>query len=100
MIQRGQVYRADLGYGAKPWLVVSNNHRNRVLDEVLAVRITTTARDLPTWMKLSTADPLVGSVNADCLEQIHRDELGVLLGALSPSTMRGVDQALRVALAL
>ena len=26
---RGQVYRADLNFGAKPWLVVSNNDRNR-----------------------------------------------------------------------
>ena len=26
---RGQLFRVDLGYGAKPWLVVSNNQRNR-----------------------------------------------------------------------
>jgi hypothetical protein len=50
---QGQVYRCDLGYGLKPWLVVSNDSRNRLLDEVIAIRLTTTARDLPTWVKLS-----------------------------------------------
>ena len=54
--QRGQVYRCDLGYGLKPWLVVSNNARNRLLDDIIAIRLTTTARDLPTWVKLSPAD--------------------------------------------
>lgn len=100
VVQRGQVYSADLGYGRRPWLVVSNNGRNRVLSEVVAVRITTTSRDLPTWVALDSGDPLVGHVNADCIEQIHRDELGALHGALTRSTMRKVDQALRLALAL
>jgi mRNA interferase MazF len=51
---RGQVYRADIGFGAKPWLVVSNNHRNRALSDLLAVRIITTDRhaNLPTWVQL------------------------------------------------
>jgi mRNA-degrading endonuclease toxin of MazEF toxin-antitoxin module len=31
---RGQVYWADLGFGAKPWLVVSNNDRNRALSDL------------------------------------------------------------------
>jgi len=39
---RSQAYRVDLGHGAKPWVVVSNNARNRNLDTVLAARITTT----------------------------------------------------------
>ncbi len=97
---RGQVYRCDLGYGAKPWLVVSNNARNRVLSDVIAIRLTTTVRELPTWVKLSTADPLTGYANADCIEQLGKDELGDYLGALSPATMRTVNQALAIALAL
>ena len=97
---RGQVYRCDLGYGAKPWLVVSNNARNRVLSDVIAIRLTTTIRELPTWVKLSTADPLAGYANADCIEQLSKDELGDYLGALSPATMRTVNQALAIALAL
>jgi mRNA interferase MazF len=76
----GQVYRCDLGYGAKPWLVVSNNARNRVLSDVIAIRLTTTVRELPTWVKQSTADPLTGYANADCIEQLRKHELGDYLG--------------------
>ena len=70
--QRGQVYRCDLGYGVKLWLVVSNNARNRLLSDIVAIRLTTTARDLPTWVKLSAADPLTGYANADCIEQLAK----------------------------
>ena len=98
--QRGQVYRCDLGYGLKPWLVVSNNARNRLLSDIVAIRLTTTARDLPTWVKLSAADPLTGYANADCIEQLGKDELGEYLGALSPTTMRAINQALAIALAI
>ncbi len=99
---RGQVYRADIGFGAKPWLVVSNNHRNRALSDLLAVRITTTDRhaNLPTWVQLGTADPLVGYINTDDLQQLHRHELDVLLGSLAPVTLRAVNDALRIVLAL
>lgn len=92
--------RCDLGYGATPWLVVSNNARNRVLSEVIAIRLTTTVRELPTWAKLSMADPLTGYANADCIEQLGKHELGDYLGALSPATMRTANHALTIALAL
>lgn len=99
--QRGQVYRCDLGYGPKPWLIVSNNRRNRVLSDVVAVRITTTQRELPTWVPLARhTDPLAGNVNADCIETLGKDELGDHLGALSPATMRHVNEALALALGL
>jgi mRNA interferase MazF len=98
--RRGHVYRCDLGYGPKPWLVVSNNSRNRLLSDVIAIRLTTTARELPTWVKLSPADPLSGYANADCIEQLGKDELGEYLGALSPASMRSVNEALKIALVL
>jgi len=98
--QRGQVYRCDLGYGLKPWLVVSNNARNRMLSDIVAIRLTTTARDLPTWVKLSAADPLAGYANADCIGQLAKEELGEYVGALSPPSRRAVNQALAIALAL
>lgn len=98
--QRGQIYRCDIGYGLKPWLIVSNNSRNRLLSEVVAIRLTTTSRDLPTWVQLSPADPLTGYANADCIEQLGKDELGDYLGALAPESMRKINQTLAVALAL
>lgn len=98
--QRGQVYRCDLGQGLKPWLVVSNNGRSQRLDTVIAIRITTTARDLPTWVELSPADPLTGYAIADDIEQLYQDELGRCQGGLTRATMARVNHALGLALAL
>lgn len=97
---RGQVFRVDLGHGAKPWVVLSNNARNRNLETVLAARITTTDRHatVPTVVALSPTDPLVGYVVVDDLVQLYRDELTTPLGALSPKAMVRVSQALRIAL--
>ena len=99
-VLRGQAFRVDLGHGAKPWVVVSNNARNRNLETVLAARITTTSRHshVPTVVHLSAADPLVGFVLVDDIVQLFHDELTQVLGTLSPNTMERVSAALRVAL--
>lgn len=97
---RGVVYRMDLGHGAKPWLVVSNNQRNQALDTVLVARVTTSVRSMPTRIELSDGDPLVGQVLCDDIEQVYRDELGERLGALSPTTMERVAYGLRLAFGL
>jgi mRNA interferase MazF len=99
---RGQVYSVDLGHGRKPWLVVSNNARNRNLESVLAARITTTRkhRELPTVIPLGADDPLVGFVLCDDIVQLYRDELTRPQGALSPPTVKAVSDGLRIALAL
>ncbi|MFI9403973.1 type II toxin-antitoxin system PemK/MazF family toxin [Nocardia sp. NPDC052316] len=99
---RGQIYRADIGHGAKPWLIVSNNRRNRELSRVLAVRITSTDKfaSLPTMVPLSTDDPLVGHIATDDLQQLRRDELTTLLGTVSPATIMAVNTALKLALAI
>lgn len=97
---RGQVYRADLGYGPKPWLIVSNNARNRITSDVMAVRITTTKRELPTWVPLTPNDHLAGFVNTDNIETLGKDELGDQLGTLTPATILAVNRALAIALGL
>ncbi len=96
----GQVFRIDLGHGSKPWVIVSNNARNRNLDTVLAARITTTGRNahIPTVVPLSPADPLVGFVLVDDIVQLYHDELTDDVGALSPRTMHRISTALRIAL--
>jgi mRNA interferase MazF len=97
---RGQVFRVDLGHGRKPWVVLSNNSRNRNLDTVLAARVTTTSKNaaLPTVVPLTAADPLVGFVLVDDLVQLYHDELTESLGSLSPATMLAISRALRIAL--
>lgn len=94
------MFRVDLGHGPKPWLVISNDARNRNLDTVLAARITTTSKHsaVPAVVALSPADPLVGFVVVDDLIQLYRDELTVVTGALSAMTMNTVSAALRIAL--
>ncbi|MFV8169726.1 type II toxin-antitoxin system PemK/MazF family toxin [Mycobacterium sp. DBP42] len=97
---RSQAYRVDLGYGLKPWVILSNNARNRNLDTVLAARITTTSKNahIPTVVPLTAADPLVGFVLVDDIVQLYHDELTEPLGSLSPSTMQDISQALRIAI--
>ncbi|KPN47697.1 type II toxin-antitoxin system PemK/MazF family toxin [Mycobacterium intracellulare] len=97
---RGQVDRCDVGSGLKPWLIVSNNARNRHTADVLAIRLTTTARRLATWVPLSASDPLTGYANADNIETLGKDELGDYLGTLSVNAMSRVNNALAAALAL
>lgn len=97
---RGQIYRADVGFGSKPWLVVSNNHRNRHLSDVLAIRLTTTTKNLPTWVPLSQTDPLGGYANTDNIETLGHNELGQYLGALTPATLSSVDRGLCIALGI
>lgn len=97
---RGQTFRVDLGHGGKPWVVLSNNARNRNLDTVLAARITTTGKNarLPTVVTLTAADPLVGFVLVDDIVQLYHDELTEALGVLTPATMHAISTALRIAL--
>ncbi|RJO69158.1 type II toxin-antitoxin system PemK/MazF family toxin [Nocardia panacis] len=99
---RGQVYRADIGVGPKPWLIISNNSRNRSLSTVLAARITTTSKgaELQTWVQLSSADPLVGYVVADDLMPIRKIRLQSLLGTVAPATILAVNTALKLAQAI
>ncbi|WP_445400534.1 type II toxin-antitoxin system PemK/MazF family toxin [Streptomyces sp. LE64] len=98
---RGRVYRADLGAGLKPWLVVSNNARNRSLGDCVVVRITTSTKPpLASIVELGTHDPLVGRVLCDDLGPMYRDEIKEDLGALSLQTMVRVGTALQHVLAL
>lgn len=99
---RGRVYMADIGNGRKPWLVVSNNARNRVLTDCLAVRLTTSDKpELPTIIKLGSVDhPLVGRVLCDEIALLYREDLEEDRGAVSAETMVRVASGLRSALAL
>jgi len=101
---RGEVYSVVLGtLESKPYLVISNNSRNRFLDSVLAARITTTNKaQVPTAVPLDTTDPLMGYVFADDIVEIFHDELETApcMGALSPRTLLRVNTALRQALGL
>lgn len=100
---RGQVYWAtfDQHLGRKPWLVVSNNTRNRALGDVLVARITTTDKPrIRSIVQIPHGECVAGSVLCDDLQHMYPDDDPALAGALSPSVMRQVDDALAAALGL
>jgi mRNA interferase MazF len=102
---RGQVVWVELPDvdGRKPYLVVSNNQRNRNLDDVLGVRITTTRKPahLTSVVTLSPDDhPLVGSVLCDDIYPVFKEEIRGMWGAVTQNTMRRVEDGLRAALGL
>lgn len=105
-ILRGQIWYAtiDESIGPKPYLIVSNNHRNKHLETVLAVRITTTLKrqELPTNYRLPNTERLcvTGLVLGDTLTEIFKDELRGPKCALSTQAMRGVEEALKATLGM
>ena len=102
-IIRGRVYGAEIeDRGEKYYLAISNNRRNARLPTFLAVRLTTTRKPaLPSIVQLTDADaPWTGAISADEIDKVYPDEITRDCGALPPETMRRVDEALRVALAL
>ena len=60
----------------QPWLVVSNNARNRLLDDIIAIGSPPLPVTCRPGSSFSTADPLTGYANADCIERLGKDELG------------------------
>lgn len=99
---RGQVYRAKLGNtDPKYYLVVSNNRRNAALDDVLVVRLTTTAKPtIPSIVELGPPDPFTGRACCDDITWMAETEAQEYLGALAPATMRRIDAGLRAALGI
>lgn len=102
---RGTVVLADIGLreGPRPVLVVSNNNRNRRLRSVLAARLTTTPKlpTIPSIVPLGPADhPLVGRVLCDDVIEVYDEDVARDMGAVSPPTMRKVEDGLRDAFGL
>jgi mRNA interferase MazF len=100
---RGQIYWAtfNAALGRKPWLVVSNNARNRNLSDVLVARITTTPKPrTSSIVEIPAGECVTGSILCDDIIAMYEDDKPELAGALSPGTMRDVDRALAAALGL
>lgn len=101
---RGRVYRArPSGFrDDKFFVVVSNNSRNRKLDNVLVVRFTTSAKPaLPSIVEIPAGEVLPGGrVVCDDIYDIYDDEVKADVGALSARTMAAINDGLKAALAL
>lgn len=102
---RSEVYFVDLGseIGRKPFVVISNNQRNRALNTVLGVRITTTNRNshLETVVPLGPdCSGLAGWALCDDIEKLWRDELDRPSGVVGAQTMAAIGRGLRTAVAV
>jgi mRNA interferase MazF len=100
---RGRIYLTELGLddGPKYMLVVSNDTRNRQLDSILAVRITTTTKpSMRSIVEIPSGEPVTGRVLCDNITVIYEDEVINDAGAFSPATMRAVESGLRHALGM
>ncbi|MFB9722390.1 type II toxin-antitoxin system PemK/MazF family toxin [Planobispora longispora] len=100
---RGRVYMTDLRgeRGEKPYLIVSNNARNRILPSYLAVRITTSQTPpLPSIVEMAPEDPVPGRALCDDIVILFPEDLRRDLGTLSLETMTRIGRGLQHALAL
>jgi mRNA interferase MazF len=101
---RGRVYRAKLQHIDEPkyFLAVSNNRRNSAFEQVLSVRLTTTAprSQRPAMAELGQGEPFTGWASCDDIETLYPDEVQADLGAVSPAAMRRVENGLLAALDL
>jgi mRNA interferase MazF len=100
---RGQIYAATLPgmTEEKYYVVVSNNGRNRSLGTALVARITTSDKpELESIVGVPFGEPVSGRVLCDDIEDMWEDDVRSLLGALSPATMRLINEGLAAALGL
>lgn len=100
---RGRVYMADLESGEpKPWIVVSNDSRNRALGSALAVRVTTTNKftELPSVVALPAGECVSGWVRCDNLTTLYADEPTKALLGLSRPAMARIEDGLKAALGM
>jgi mRNA interferase MazF len=101
---RGQVYSVDVGgdRGRHYFVIVSNNQRNKNLNTVLGVMVTSTDKSgIPSAVQLTYQDPVQGYVVADIIEELWENEVvGTPKGVVSPATMAALNEALRIALGL
>lgn len=103
-VTRGQIWWVDIGLEQnKRFVVVSNNVRNRALGDVVMVRLTTADKpDIPSIVEFGAGEISESRcfVVADDVWMIGKQWLRGRVGALTPSQMERVSQALRVALGL
>lgn len=110
-MKRGQVYYADLRPvvgceqgGIRPCVIIQNDVGNQYSSTVIVAAMTTKdKKELPTHIAVSAEDYCLDSNTTILLEQlrtIDKSRLSSFVGRLSDGTMRRVDEALHISLAL
>lgn len=84
----------------RPVLILTRDSVLEYLGEVTIAPITSTIRDIPSEVPLSTADgmPQNCAVNCDHLQTVSKDKIGSLITFLPPAKMVEVGRAICFAL--
>lgn len=84
----------------RPVLILTRDSVLEYLGEVTIAPITTTVRDIPSEVFLSTVDgmPQDCAVNCDHLQTVSRGKIGSLITSLPRTKMAEVGRAIRFAL--
>jgi len=103
-MKRGEVrrYRFLRSDKKRPVLILTRNAVLEYLGEVTVAPVTSTIRDIPSEVFLSTADgmPRDCAVNCDHLQTVSKEKIGALITALAPAKMGDVGRAIRFSLAI
>lgn len=110
-MKRGQVYYADFKPavgseqdGVRPCVIIQNNAGNRTSPTVIVAIATTQSKtNLPTHVPVSEEDNCLGLKTTILLEQlrtIDKKRIKNYIGKLSDNTMKRIDEALCISLAL
>ncbi len=103
-MKRGEVrwYKFAPPDKKRPVLILTRDSVLEYLAEVTVAPVTSTIRDIPSEVSLSTADGMPGgcAVNCDHLQTVSKKKVGALLAFLPASRMAEVGKAIRFALNL
>lgn len=100
MVARGEVWWYEHPQaGRRPYLILTRSEALAVLNQVLAVPATRTARGIPTEVTLNPSDGMPSScvLSLDNLSPIRPALCTDRIAELGPDKMREVCEALRVA---
>ena len=103
-MKRGEIrwYKFQAPDKKRPILILTRTSILDHLGEVTVAPLTSTIRDIPSEVVLTTKDgvPRDSAVNCDHIQTVSKSKLGPVITTLSKEKMQRVKQAIHFALAL
>ncbi len=103
-MKRGEIrwYKFSRPDKKRPVLILTRDSILEYLGEVTIAPITSTVRNIPSEVFLSTHDgmPRDCAINCDHIQTVAKRKIGVMISALPPEKMKEVRKAIAFALSL
>ena len=103
-MKRGEIrwYKFQAPDKKRPILILTRTAILNHLGEVTVAPLTSTIRDIPSEVVLTTRDgvPRDSAVNCDHIQTVSKSKLGPVITVLSNAKMKQVSEAIHFALAL